>query len=158
MKKITINKTNFVHVVLGHSYLFYFLALILGILADVFIRVRLVGDNHPSLGFIAIVVGTILIYWAQNTSRQAHHRKGSSSVSGYMRFMGGPYEFTRSPTHLGLGLMMVGVSFVLQSVSLLVCSIVAFLVTRYIFIWKEEKILAENYGEDYIEYKKHVKF
>lgn len=156
MEKITINKTNLVHVVLGHSYLFYFLALIMGILADLVIRIRFSGTNDVLVGFILLILGTGLIYLAQNTSRKAHHR--TKKESGYIRFMNGPYKFTRSPTHIGLGLTMVGLSFVLHSVSLFVFALIAFLITRYIFIWKEEKILMENYGEDYREYKKHVTF
>jgi protein-S-isoprenylcysteine O-methyltransferase Ste14 len=156
MKKIIINKTNLVHVVLGHSYLFYFLALIVGILFDMVVGVRFSGQNDMLVGFILLILGTGIIYLAQNTSRKAHHR--NKKESGYMRFMNGPYKFTRSPTHLGLGVTMVGLSFVLQSVSLFALALLAFLITRYIFIAKEEKILLENYGEDYLEYKKHVTF
>jgi len=141
MKKISVNKINLVHVVLGHSYLFYFLALMIGLLADVFIKIRIGGSSNMLIGFILILLGTSLIYIAQNTSRKAHHRKNDF---GYTRFLNGPYKFTRSPTHLGLAITMVGLSFVLQSFSLLFCSFLAFLFTRYIFIRKEEKILTEN--------------
>lgn len=41
---------------------------------------------------------------------------------------------------------------------IIVFSFISFLITKFTFLSKEEKILAEKYGAPYLEYKKSVKF
>lgn len=156
MEKSHINKTNLVHVVLGHSYLFYFFGLIVGFLLTALFPYTLPEDS-AAIGYTLIVVGTILTFWAQGTSRSTHEvRQGKDVVHDH--FFRGPYKFTRSPTHLGLGVMMLGLALVFNSLMLTITAVLSYFVTRYIFISKEESLLANKYGEHYLTYKKRVPF
>ncbi len=152
-----INKTNLIHVVLGHSYLVYFGALVVGLLLDAFFPYYEVPKDVSAFGFCLIIVGTILIVWAQNTSRSTHEMRNGKEVH-HEHFFKGPYKFTRSPTHLGLGFMMLGLAFVFNSMFMVITAIVSYLLTRYVFIGKEESLLAKKYGEHYLTYKKRVPF
>lgn len=146
---------NLVHIVLGHSYLFYFAGLLVAVLFDTFNHIPIMNmrsDNQ--LGLILLIAGTILILWAQKTTRTGHHRK---SELPYTRFARGPYTITRSPTHMGIGIMLLGLSFIFNSLALLVSTMLCFFITHYIFIRKEEKLLVDRYGDDYRAYQKKVR-
>jgi protein-S-isoprenylcysteine O-methyltransferase Ste14 len=153
-----IDKTNLIHIVLGHSYLAYFLSLLIGLTIDVF------GGFHFNVPFASVFGGALilispaLIVWAQRTSeklvvKRICDRNGICAAD----FRKGPYAFTRSPTHFGLFLLIIGLGFILSSVSIIVTTIFAYILTRVTFIRKEEKLLEEKYGEAYREYKTQVR-
>lgn len=152
---VKINNTNIVHVVLGHSYLVYFLGLVAGLLFDSVFGIPFVIKNNQTIGLLLLIIGPLLIYSAQATSRSKHYRK---TELPFARFARGPYAFTRTPTHLGLGVTMLGLAFLFSSLALLVATVICFFVTRYIFIRKEERILVERYGDDYRAYQRKVRF
>jgi len=98
-------------------------------------------------------LGTLLIFWAQNTSRNLNTQNLTKET-----FSKGPYRFTSTPTNFGLFFLMLGFGMVANSFFIIVFSCVAFLIARFIFLEQEEKTLAEKYGAPYLEYKKMVKF
>lgn len=147
---------NVIHVVLGHSYLFYFAGLLVALLFDTFTHFPITNTHTDNqLGIVLLVVGTMLIYWAQKTTRTGHHRKEDLP---YTRFARGPYKVTRSPTHMGIGIMLLGLALIFNSLALLVSTVICFFITRYIFIRKEETLLVDRYGDDYRAYQKKVRF
>jgi len=72
-------------------------------------------------------------------------------------FFRGPYCVSRSPTHWGLFLLVVSLGFLLNSVLIIVVGIIAFLVSKGVFLRREENLLVQKYGEEYLKYKKQVK-
>ncbi len=153
-----IDKSFLVHTVLGHSYLVYFVTLLFGLLIDTKWTVRFSVPYLPPIGFVLLFVGPALILWAQYTSHKLAVKQivknPETSVHDFIR---GPYMFTRSPTHLGLFLMIIGLGFLFNSVSIVTTTLLAFLITKTIFLTKEEKLLEEKYGEEYQKYKEQVK-
>ncbi len=147
-----------VHHVLFYSYSVYFIAILGGFLLNFFYPLPLFDHPLvPAFGFTLLVLGTILIYWAQATSRKTkEHRQSPEKLSKDI-FKKGPYTFTSSPTHLGLTLMSLGFACTMNSAMLTITALLAFLLTRYVFVKKEEKMLAEKYGEHYQEYRKKIK-
>lgn len=144
-----------VHKVLAHSYMFYFLVFLLGLSLDfVFpIKIKFFGQSPMiDVGIVFLVLSTILIFWAQRTSR--HLEK---EVINKDTFSHGPYCYTRSPTHWGLFMLMLGFGIIANAFFVIVFSILSFVITRIVFISKEEKILAEKYGEPYLEYQRQVR-
>jgi protein-S-isoprenylcysteine O-methyltransferase Ste14 len=73
-------------------------------------------------------------------------------------FCRGPYCYTRSPTHFGLFLLIIGFGFVLNAFFVVLFTFFCFLITKITFVKKQEKLLEEKYGTAYTEYKKSVKF
>ena len=70
--------------------------------------------------------------------------------------MKGPYKYSRSPTHWGLSMLMFGFGITVNAFFIVITTIISYLVAKYTFLKKEEKLLARKYGEPYKEYKKSV--
>jgi protein-S-isoprenylcysteine O-methyltransferase Ste14 len=148
-----------VHEVLAYSYGTYFLAILVGLFLNFLYPIQIFNHQTiPVFGFILLTLGTYLIYWAQSTSRGTRPiRKGLSVPLTKEHFSQGPYTFSSSPTHLGLTVLSFGFALTINSLMLTATTLVAFLVTRFIFVKKEEAMLSEQYGEQYREYRAGLK-
>ena len=104
-------------------------------------------------GAFLLVLGTILILWAQNTSRHLNTENATKET-----FCHGPYRFTRTPTNFGLFFLVLGFGIVANALFVILSSLVSFFIAKFVFLKKEEQLLAEKYGAPYLEYKKSVKF
>lgn len=152
------NKTNLhknkVHRILAHSYSMYFIFFLIGVVLDLIFNLKIFNDSFMRpLGFVSLLFATILIFWAQNTSRNLSKENLSKES-----FHQGPYRFSRSPTHWGLFFLMIGFGMVTNALFVILTTLFSFLIAKYLFLNKQERILEEKYGEAYIEYKKNVKF
>ncbi len=142
-----------VHKVLAHSYLFFFVSFLVGLILDFIFQIKIFENiAMASVGVIFLVFGTALIYWAQKSS---HDLKIDTLTKE--TFYNGPYRYTRSPTHYGLFFLMFGFGITSNALFVIIFSAISLLVTKFVFLKKEEKILAEKYGAPYLEYKKTVK-
>ncbi len=147
-----------VHQILAHSYLVYFTAVIIGFIANL---VHPSNFSFPLLqeaGLLLIVGGTILAYWAQHSAERGTALRNAQPQICFADFCVGPYKVTRSPTHYGLFFMALGLSVLYASTWMVVGSIIAFCITRFLFIPAEERQLVQKYGQPYVEYKRHVRF
>jgi protein-S-isoprenylcysteine O-methyltransferase Ste14 len=144
-----------VHHVLAGSYSFYFFLLILGVVFDFAFPFKIFNSSLMSLvGLCIIVFASILIMRAQMFARAIRKEK-DISVEAFCR---GPYCYTRSPTHWGLFLLILGFGIMINSLFVIVFTILSLVVTKLFFLKKEESILVKKYGAPYEEYKKLVKF
>jgi protein-S-isoprenylcysteine O-methyltransferase Ste14 len=142
-----------VHHVLAHSYSFYLLLFIVAIFLDTMYPVRLFKSSYMvPIGFVVISLASLLILWAQRTSRNLPTQ--NLCVDNFCK---GPYRYTRSPTHWGLFFLVFGSGVVANAIYIVIFSVVSLVFTRLFFLKKEEKILAEKYGLPYLEYQKLVK-
>lgn len=144
---------NKVHKVLAYSYSFYFISLLLAVSLDFAFPFKVLKNSIASpVGAVFLILGTILVLWAQRSSIKLQKEKISKEV-----FYRGPYRFTRSPTHFGLLFLILGFGIMDNALFIVIFSIISFIVTKLVFLKEEEKILAEKYGTPYLEYKKSVK-
>jgi len=145
---------NKIHKVLAHSYSAYLFFFLVGVFLDLFFSFK-VSDNPVIIptGFIFLILGTLLIIWAQRTSRNLKKENISKET-----FYCGPYRFTRTPTSFGLFFLILGFGMITNELLIIFCSLISFFVAKMIFLNEEEKILALKYGAPYLEYKKAVKF
>jgi len=145
---------NKVHQILARSYTTYFVFFLMGVYLDIMLRFKVfISSVVVPIGFLFLVLGTILAVWAQKTSRNLDTKNLTKEV-----FCNGPYRFTSTPTNFGLFFLMLGFGMVANSLFIMVCSCIAFVIARFFFLEQEEKVLAEKYGTPYLEYKKQVKF
>lgn len=141
-----------VHKVLAHSYLTYFILFLVGIVLDFIFKFQFFTNSITIfIGFISLLFATFLIFWAQKTSRNLDMENMSKDT-----FCKGPYCYTRSPTHWGLFFLMLGFGVIANAVFVILFGLIAFLVTRFVFLSKQESLLAEKYGAPYLEYQKAV--
>lgn len=144
---------NRVHKILAHSYLFFFVSFLIGLFLD-FIFPLGIFENFTMIliGVVFLIFGTFLIIWAQKTSHKLQKENMTKET-----FCCGPYRYTRSPTHFGLFFLILGFGIIANALFIVLFSIISFFITKFVFIKKEEEILAEKYGVPYLEYKKFVK-
>lgn len=142
------------HKVLAHSYAMHLLLFLIGVVLDVVFGIRVLMDPWAvAAGALLLLVGSILVFWAQNTSRHLDIENPTKET-----FRHGPYRFTRTPTNFGLFFLALGFGVVANAFFVIMTSFLAFVTAKFFFLAKEEKILADKYGAPYLEYKKSVKF
>ncbi|MDR3519759.1 MAG: methyltransferase [Candidatus Pacebacteria bacterium] len=151
-KKAQLHK-NKVHKVLFHSYFAYFLLFVIAICLDLIFNLQVFSRSVATTGIVLLILGTILVFWAQKTSRSL--QKGTPDKEFFSH---GPYAFTRTPTNFGLFFLMLGCGMIANAFFVIFLSFFAFLIAKFIFLEEEEKILAEKYGAPYLAYKKSVLF
>jgi protein-S-isoprenylcysteine O-methyltransferase Ste14 len=145
-----------IHFILLHSYLIFLLAVILGVFFDTFYNIRIFShDIYQYIGLLLLIISSIIIYWAQSTSSNYKQREKKNESDSYFEY--GPYKYLRSPTHFGLFIMALGLALIINSLFSVIFTIIAYLITKFFFLKKEEELLAKKYGVTYIEYKKKVK-
>lgn len=69
----------------------------------------------------------------------------------------GVYRWTRNPMYLGMALIYVGLSLVLDSVAALVLLTVVIAIVHRRVIAREEAYLKRAFGNEYVAYKKRVR-
>ncbi len=151
-------RTSGVHHVLARSYVVYFLLFLTGICLDILFKPDIFWKqgsnfNYSFVGIILLVLASLLIFWSQRTSRNLDKEKITKES-----FCKGPYCFTRSPTHWGLFILMLGFGILVNALFVIITTIISFILTKTIFLKKQEHMLSQKYGAPYIEYKKSVRF
>lgn len=145
-----------IHQILLHSYSVFLFAVILGVLFDIVFHFNLFSNKiFQYIGILFIVIGSLVVYWAQYTSANYNEEKALLKNKSY--FNRGPYKYLRTPTHSGLFIMTLGLAILINSLFSVVFTILAHIITKIFFVRKQEKILENKYGDVYGDYKKKVK-
>lgn len=145
-----------VHHVLSYSYTSFFFGLIFGLILDYFLRIKIFPNSDSGVyGFLVIFIGSIIVLWAQRTTgvTQVARHDGDLKPEDFMH---GPYKYSRSPTHIGLTILSLGVGIVMNSSVMVLICFVSSVVSHAIFLNQQDKILESKYGEPYKIYKKTV--
>ena len=155
-QKVNKHKNGMVHFILVHSYLVFLFAIILGASLDPLINKKVFSNSvYQNIGLLLLAVSSLIIYWAQKSSSNYHKKEIKNDSRSKFEF--GPYKYLRSPTHFGLFIMTLGFSLIINSFFGVVLTVIAYAITKLLFLKKEEKILEKKYGQIYSEYKKKVK-
>jgi protein-S-isoprenylcysteine O-methyltransferase Ste14 len=145
---------NKVHRILAHSYTIYFIFLLLGVCLDLIFNLKIFNNYITApFGILFLIIGTTLVFWAQKTSRNLKKENVTKET-----FYRGPYRFTRIPTNFGLLFLVLGFGVVVNAFFVVLFAFASFILTKFVFLDQQEKILCEKYGTPYLEYKKSVKF
>lgn len=142
-----------IHQTLAHSYFLHFIALILGVILDLIFQVRLFKDTiMMPVGFLFLLIATFIIIWAQMTTKNL----GETDVTKE-HLSRGPYCYTRTPTHYGLFILILGFGFIMNAFFIIVLSIFSMVFGKSVYLKKYEEIMLHKFGTAYEEYKKSVK-
>ena len=143
-----------VHHILAHSYSIYLLSVFIALILDAVFPIRIIPQYiTDNLGIFFLVIAPLLIYWAQHTSGSLKYVTEAITVKHFKR---GPYKYTRGPTHLGLALLIIGFGILINSLFVIGFTVVAYFVSKSIFLKEQEEMLAVSYGEEYRKYQKEV--
>lgn len=134
----------------------FFIYLIISILLHyAFPIAQIINSPANWLGFIFFAIGGLLNIWADQLMK-----KNKTTVKPLEKpstlIQTGPFKISRNPMYLGIALLLVGAGFILGSVTSFVGVILFVAAMEMVFIPKEEKILLEQFGEEYMAYKKKV--
>ncbi|MFI0847495.1 protein-S-isoprenylcysteine O-methyltransferase [Mesorhizobium sp. IMUNJ 23232] len=111
----------------------------------------------------AIVLGTILFGAALVLFRISHKQLGRNwSVTLEIRekhklVSGGPYRLIRHPMYTSFLLMALGQAFLLSNWLVAVAGLVGFAILFFPRIGKEEQMMIENFGPQYLAYMERTK-
>ncbi len=136
---------------LAHSYLVYLIASIAGLFFDTLIGFTIDIAHKGMLAGIFFVIGSLLIVWAQNTSR--HHHLNPQQKQAY--FFRGPYRYMRNPTQLGIVLLVGGYTIVSGSLIFFMITVAGYFISN-IFFQRYEAILDRTYDGEYKNYQTRV--
>jgi len=69
----------------------------------------------------------------------------------------GPFGFTRNPLYLSLLLAMFAIAVIANSLWYIIFLVIMFFVFNFGIVAREERYLAKNFGDEYIQYKRKVR-
>jgi protein-S-isoprenylcysteine O-methyltransferase Ste14 len=136
-------------------------AIFTGLMWVIFKYLKSFSFSHPILPWIAkalfsigILIGIAGVreFWKRKTTVDPHRPdKASSFVKS------GIYNYTRNPMYLGLLVGLIGILFYFAN-PLNILLLIGFVLYMNRFqINPEERAMAKNFGEDFLEYKKSVR-
>lgn len=107
------------------------------------------------IGFLFFIVGAGLNIWTDQLLK-----KEKTTVKPFEKpaalIQTGPFKFSRNPMYLGMALLLLGFGIILGSVTSFIGIILFVFIMESLFIPGEEKILLEQFSEEYTKYKKNV--
>jgi len=125
-------------------------------------KLTFLGEGFPPdlvavslVGFALAIAGLALSVWARvylgsNWSPVAMLKKGQTLVRT------GPYGTVRHPIYSGLIVAVIGTALVFGGYRVII-SVVCVFLFAWVRITEEERLMSNQFGEDYAEYKKEVK-
>jgi protein-S-isoprenylcysteine O-methyltransferase Ste14 len=146
-----------IHYALAHSYLVYFGSLMVGVFLNFLYPLGFPAHTGEWFGSSVIALASLLIFWAQMSSDQSDDIRREKGMSDESVFARGPYRYLRSPTHVGLLFLIIGFGLLVNSVWIVVMTLVAYLVAHRTFLKKEQEFLVKKYGEAYEKYRAKVR-
>lgn len=104
----------------------------------------------PVLAAVWIVGKSARLFQKQDTTVMPYERSSSLVTDGF-------YEYSRNPMYLAMLLLLVGVAWLLGSLTAFLPVPFMYLVLRIRVIAMEEGMLEETFGEEYLDYKRKVR-
>ena len=107
-------------------------------------------------GLLMLLFGELIRIWAVS---YAGGKTRTRKVGAPALCTSGPYSFTRNPLYLGNMFMYLGIAMFAgaPNIILMISTVISFFLIQYTFIVSlEEETLRALFGEEYINYKKHV--
>jgi protein-S-isoprenylcysteine O-methyltransferase Ste14 len=108
------------------------------------------------IGILFFIIGAGLNIWAdqmmkkQNTTVKPDEKPTVLIETGV-------FKISRNPMYLGMALLLLGAGFILGSLTSFIGVILFVAAMEIMFIPNEEKILQEQFGEEYLAYKNKVR-
>jgi protein-S-isoprenylcysteine O-methyltransferase Ste14 len=96
-------------------------------------------------------MGILLALWAASTFKEMVFEKPTAIITT------GPYAFSRNPMYVAWTLIYLAITFLVNTWWLVLLLPVALLVIHFHDVRREERMLEENFGEEYRQYRARVR-
>ena len=112
--------------------------------------------SMPTIGGVLVIAGFSFMMWARLlfTSRKTTLFVGRAS-SDLVR--DGPFRFSRNPMYVGVLVSLLGIALWVGTVPMFVAVLAVFATLNFLHIPREERMLRESFGEQYLSYSKEVR-
>jgi protein-S-isoprenylcysteine O-methyltransferase Ste14 len=147
-------ESKMIHHILSWSYLMYLGVVVFGIILNIIYPIAFSNTAFSYMGAVFMILGTSLIYWAQESSKGSS--KEMEKTNEPRNFECGPYKYTRNPTHIGISLSVLGFGFLIGSLYVVTLLIIAYTISKLVFLPREEALLEKKYGKPYCDYREKV--
>lgn len=118
--------------------------------------IKLIPFPWNLTGLLPVIMGVVLNLHADRSFKQVDTTvKPFQESSTFIQ--NGTFRLTRNPMYLGMSLILGGVTIFLGSLSPYFLVIVFIILMDRIFIQTEEAMLAETFGNEWLEYKKRTR-
>ena len=132
------------------------------LLASIVLQIKLLFsfpisvDLSSLLGLILILSGISLVFVSFRFMRKM---KTTFIPDGTPEVLisSGPFKFSRNPIYLGMLTILVGVAFLMSSLSAIIIAFVFGIIINFTWIAHEEKKLHELFSEDWENYSSKVR-
>jgi protein-S-isoprenylcysteine O-methyltransferase Ste14 len=117
------------------------------------VRPRQITQNRQPLsiaGWISISAGILFVAWAVSAVRNIDIERPTELVTT------GPFAFSRNPMYVAWTALYVGITFVVNTVWLIML-LPLVMVATHITVRREERSMEETFGDDYHDYKNDVR-
>lgn len=118
-------------------------------------RFNLIGLPYNLIGILIAFSGFILMGKARDLFKK-HQTTLKIEKSNHM-IDEGIFSRTRNPMYTGMSILIFGFSIFSTNVLALFLPLFFMTIIRLIFIRREEQLMFETFGKDYLEYKKKVR-
>lgn len=127
--------------------------LAVGVLIDYFYNQKLFPANITwvVLAGIFLLLGLVLMVWSVTEAGRLDMAASEKLITS------GPYSISRNPMYVSWILIYLGVFFLNRSIWLMLLFIAAILGTHFLAVVKEEHILKQDLGDQFIEYCQKVR-
>jgi protein-S-isoprenylcysteine O-methyltransferase Ste14 len=109
-----------------------------------------------AVGWLLIVVGMVILAWAQLTFRR-HRTAIIPNRPATAMVTDGPYAFTRNPMYVSLMLMYVGLALLTRMLWPIIFLPVILALLTALVIRREERYLSDAFGEEYRAFTRKVR-
>ncbi len=151
-------KENTISHLSSYSTLVFAFALMISVLLDIVLPMKFLAEpGNRYIGIVVVIFGTFIVFWAENIGRQYSHKRKKGEVTHISHISRGVYSYTRNPKYVGLGILLIGLGIILNSLFVTISAFVSILIIHFFLLHKEEELLESRHGHIYHEYKKKVK-
>ena len=124
--------------------------------AEYFLVKKHINLNMSIIGFILYVVALIGRNWSINTLGR-YHSPYVEIMDKHLLIRKGPYKYLRHPYYLSVIFEFIGFPLIPNSYYALCISLFLYIPALFILrVYPEEKAMMEEFGEEYLLYKKEV--
>lgn len=151
------NKNSLSHLS-SYSVIVFALALFLAVALDIVFPIRMFKNGfHQYFGVAIVGLGTYIVYWAEFHGQKFSHKRKRGEISSSDHLKTGPYARSRNPKYVGLGVLLIGLGIILNSVFVASSAFISILFIHFFLLHKEENLMIKRHGDIYHEYKKKVR-
>ncbi len=111
---------------------------------------------HQAFGLLLAAVGIGLSFFAAGIF-QARDITRNPYGEPSMFVAQAPYTFTRNPMYLGLAIALLGCAIFFDSIVMILCPVIFYVVIDQIVIPREEETMAARFGDEYRAYQGRVR-